>query len=88
MSAVLALMLALGSGTGPVTTEQSRLQVQLRAVTVHCGRAGYVLRPVGKRRLIVTALPYIRQTPLSEADLRCIRREVRKSGFTLSENGR
>ena len=88
MGAFFALMLAIELGAGGVAMEQLPLDEQLRQVMADCGRPGYVLKAVGDRRLIVTALPNIRQTPISKAERRCIGRGVRKLGFTLSEDGR
>lgn len=66
-----------------------KFEARLRQVMVECGRPGYVLRPVAGKRLIVTALPFIRQTPLSAGDLRCIRRGVAKMpGWSLAADHR
>ena len=67
--------------------EQS-LDDRLLKIMSHCGRPGYVLRPGAGKRLIITARPEIRQTPLTAAEMKCIEREVRKIGRKRDERHR
>ena len=85
-SLFLALMLVPSSAA--LAGDNSTLEARLHQVMRDCGRPGYVLKPVAGKRLIITALPYIRQTPLSETDMKCIRREVHKIGWRLAADGR
>ena len=78
VQAGLALVAAVSLSSGNDAAAQSKFELQLRQIMADCGRPGYLLRPIAGKRLIITANPVIRQTPLSESDLRCISRKVSK----------
>jgi hypothetical protein len=65
--------------------DERSFEDRLVQIMSHCGRPGYVLRPMAGKRLIINARPEIRQTPISPEEMKCIEREVRKIGWKLDE---
>jgi len=82
------LVVALAVVPASAAMAGAKLDARLRQVMVDCGRPGYVLRPAARKRLVITAVPTIRQTPLSRSDLNCIRREAHKLGWKLAMDER
>lgn len=80
----LGVAATLALATEGVAMDSKAFDERLRQVMSHCGRPGYVLKPTPGKRLIITARPEIRQTPLSDAEMTCIEREVRKIGWKLA----